>query len=161
MRDYIVLAPPLPSKDGAPEALRLVFVKDGFCWPALLITLPWMLYRRLFVEAALYVLAVTGLGFLGERIGAPATLLAAALPLALGILGNDLRRFALRRRGYAPRGVASGANIDEAEIRYFLGLPEAAAAPLPPRIPPSAPGPMNSQVGGSVIGLFPQAEGAR
>ncbi|MBZ9938036.1 DUF2628 domain-containing protein [Mesorhizobium sp. BR1-1-16] len=161
MRDYIVLAPPLPARDGAPEALRLVFVKDGFCWPGLLITLPWLLYRRLFVEAALYVLVVAGLAFLGERFGAPATFLTAALPVAFGVLGNDLRRFALRRRGFLPRGVASGANIEEAEIRYFLGLPAADSVPLPPRIPPSHPATMPGQAPGSVIGLFPQAEGAR
>ncbi|HWJ72702.1 MAG TPA: DUF2628 domain-containing protein [Kaistia sp.] len=156
MRDYIVLAPPLPAKDGAPEALRLVFVKDGFCWPALLITLPWLLYRGLFVEAALTILAMVALGLFAEPLGAAAPALSILLPLAFGVLGNDIRRFALRRRGYRVRGEASGRTLEEAEIRYFHGLPEEDAPPpsaMPVRVAPAAPG--------AVIGLFPQAEGAR
>ncbi len=150
MRHYIVLAPSLPASDGVPEALRLVFVKDGFSWPALLITLPWMLYRCLFVEAALYVLVIGALAAFADRLGPVAPTLTLVIPLALGFLGNDIRRFALRRRGYRFRGAVSGRSRDEAEIRYFLGEPEEDALPPPARVAPAAPG--------QVIGLFPLAE---
>ncbi len=153
MRHYIVLAPPLPASDGAPEALRLVFVKDGFCWPALLITMPWMLYRGLFIEAALYVLATGMLGAFSEQLGPAAETLIVVIPIALGFLGNDIRRFALRRRGYRFRGAVSGRSRDEAEIRYFLGQPEDDVLPAPARVAPAAPGP--------VIGLFPMSEATR
>ncbi len=150
MKNYIVLAPPLPAKDGAPEALRLEFVREGFSWAALLITLPWMLYRRLFVEAALYILVVAVLAAFSREIGPAATAFGLVLPLALGFLGNDIRRFALGRRGYQFRGTVSGATRDEAEIRYFFDLPEESAPPAPAKVAAAAPG--------AVIGLFPQAE---
>ena len=51
----------------------------------------------------------------------------AAMPLWLGLSlvfgfeGNDWRREGLAARGYVERGPASGADLAEAELRWFAG----------------------------------------
>jgi len=150
MKSYVVFAPPPARKAGVPDALRFLFVKDGFSWPALFFPFLWMLSRRLFLAAALYIVLAAALVALSDILGSPALAALVALRLALGFLGNDLRRYFLGRRGY----VEIGMSRDEAEIRFFMNRPadEPDAAP-PIARPPAAPGP--------VIGLFPSAEVAR
>ena len=151
MRTYTVLAPPPAEKAGVPEALRFLFVKDGFSWPALFFPFLWMLSRRLFLAAALYVLAAGAFVAFERLAGEPAIFVLIAARIGLAFLANDLRRFFLHRRGYVLVGEASGRSIDEAEIRYFLNRPEEpAAAPLAPLHPPRAVMP-------EVLGLFPTA----
>jgi len=71
MKNFTIFAPPLARPGPKPEAMSLVFVKDGFCWPALLIPLPWMLFRGLFFEAALYVLVGAGLAAAPAQFAVP------------------------------------------------------------------------------------------
>lgn len=166
MAAYVVLAPPPAEKADLPEALRFVFVKDGFCWPALFVPLLWMLWRRLFLAAALYVLVGGALIALVLLAGAPAVLLLLAARIGFAVLANDMRRFILGRRGYVPVGAASGRSIDEAEIRYFLNRADASPPQeqVVPFIPLSSaaagPGPVTATVAGPVIGLFPNPEAA-
>jgi hypothetical protein len=153
MKSYVVLAPPPARKAGVPDALRFLFVKDGFSWPALFFPFLWMLSRRLFLAAAVYIVLAAALVALSDVIGSPALAALAALRLALGFLGNDLRRYGLVRRGYVEIGSATGVSRDEAEIRFFMNRPDDVDAAPPIARPPAAPGP--------VIGLFPSAETAR
>ncbi|MBN9431456.1 MAG: DUF2628 domain-containing protein [Bosea sp.] len=154
MKSYVVLAPPPARKAGVPDALRFLFVKDGFSWPALFFPFLWMLSRRLFLAAAIYIVLSAVLVALSDTIGTPALAALVALRLGLGFLGNDMRRHFLARRGYVEIGSATGVSRDEAEIRFFMNRrddePDAAT---PIARPPAAPGP--------VIGLFPSAEAAR
>lgn len=154
MKSYVVLAPPPARKAGVPDALRVLFVKDGFSWPALFFPFLWMLSRRLFLAAAIYIVLSSALVALSDSVGTPALAALAALRLGLGFLGNDLRRHFLARRGYVEIGSASGKTRDEAEIRFFMNRPaDAVEAALPIVRPPAAPGP--------VLGLFPNPEAAR
>lgn len=153
MKSYVVLAPPPARKAGVLDALRFLFVKDGFSWPALFFPFLWMLSRRLFLAAAIYIVLSSALVALSDILGPPAIAALVALRLGLGFLGNDLRRYFLGRRGYVEIGSATGVSRDEAEIRFFMNRPADVDAAAPITRPPAAPGP--------VIGLFPSAEVAR
>lgn len=104
-RQYAVYAHPA----GAAEAIKL-----GACWPVLFLGWIWMLYRRLYLQALMWLSLWALIGVLsvvsaalpdGDR--SPGMLLALLLSGAILVwllpvlLGNRWREAALRRRGYA------------------------------------------------------------
>jgi hypothetical protein len=155
MRHYTVHVPP-----GSPSAEdRFVFVKEGFCWPALLIPHLWLLYRRLWIVLAIYVAVSVGIAVLESYdFAILSAALGALMALLLGFEGNQLRRWGLARRSFSFAGVASGGSLAEAEIRFFHGWAEQRRAdPEPPRVSTVAvinPRPVPS----GVIGLFPVSD---
>jgi hypothetical protein len=170
---YTVFAPPPEPGAAAPDPLGFVFVKDGFCWPALFIPELWLLFRRMWLVFLIYLAASAAISIVGSKVGGPlpwATLLLMHLLFALE--GNALRRWKLSGRGYAFVGVAEGRR-DEAELRFFSQwqqpeLPVAAAAasveapPAQATAPamPDAKAPATvSAESGTVIGLFPASGG--
>jgi len=169
---YTVNAPPTAAGGAAPEPASLVFVKEGFSWPALFIPELWLIFRRMWLVLVLYVAVALLLVELAARLGD-------ALPVFVVILArflfaleaNGLRRWTLERNGYALIAVIEGRGRDEAERRFFgewLGEAPAAASPPAPPVPPAAsaasapraepwkPTPEN----GGVVGLFPAPGGS-
>lgn len=187
MAIYTVLAPQAPA--GAPPAatdpLALVFVREGFSWPALLIAELWLLYRRMWLVFVLYIAVIAAAWYVDRQIGGPFVSVFLALAhLLFALEGNQLRRWSLARRGYSLVGVVEGKGLAEAEIRYFHGQEAAAPAgitpdpalppappaivPVPPPAPPAPPvrPPMQplgavapSAEAGDVVGLFPSPPG--
>ncbi len=106
-----------------------VLVPDGFAWAGFLFTLLWALWHRLWAVAAgilvLDLLAAAAVARF-DLHGAAGPILSLALSLLVGLLGNDLRRWTLARRGYAETDVVSGAGHDAALLRYWtVGAPGA------------------------------------
>lgn len=107
---------------GRDPAGGLVLVKEGFSWPAFLFTFVWALASRMWwVAMGLFaMIVIVGWGVahlgLGETIDGGASLL---LALAIGLVGNDLRRASLDRQGFQEVAVVSGRNSDDA-LRRFL-----------------------------------------
>jgi len=174
MTIYTVLVP--GSAEAESDPMAAVFVKEGFCWPALFFALPWLIFRRLWWVLVGYIVVVVVVGAIGDQLGdaftGPALV---ALHFLFALEANELRRCTLRRHGYRLTAVVEGRGIEEAEIRYFAGLSTAkaegapdqpappVAKPTPPPAPPSPPplGPiLPSTEAGDVIGLFP-APGVR
>jgi Protein of unknown function (DUF2628) len=163
MAIYTVHAPP----DTPPEAVaeRMVFVKDGFSWPALLIPLIWLLYRRLWLGLLLYLAFVALVVAVDAGLGETAAQIVAVLGAILFALeANNLRRWQLARRGWREVGETEGRGLEEAELRFFhrwAARPEPAAAPAP-RVRPQAPwGRMARAPEGDdphVLGLFPERD---
>ena len=164
---YTVLLPGTEQPDSDPMAA--VFVKEGFCWPALFFALPWLIFRRLWWVLAGYVVAGAAIvaigGALGDGFAGPAFVLFAFL---FALEANELRRWTLRRRGYRMAAVVEARGLEEAEIRYFAGREAtagkprpSAAGPTPPPAPPASPAPpalgpiVPSAEAGEVVGLFP------
>lgn len=144
---------------GEPDPIRLVFVKEGFCWPGLLVPLPWLLYRRIWIVAILAAGAIAALVLAGKTDLLPFAIAFALLGrFAIGIFGNDLRRRSLEARGFAFRGVVEGGSRDEAEIRYFY---DEGFDDLSPPTAPESRARVRSVSSAGVIGLFPVSEGAR
>lgn len=157
MTIYTVHAPPVSATGGASEAERMIFVKDGFCWPALLIPVVWMLYRRLWIVLCLYALFAVALEFSGRLLGVPtATALGFLGALYLGFEGNTLRRWTLARRGFCELGVVEGRSREEAEIRFFHRLADGNSDVV--RRTPVVAGAAtvkNPHFSADIVGLFP------
>ena len=102
-----------------------ILVKEGFCWPAAIITLFWLLYHRLWVAALMVMVLLAGAGmapvfFHGSE--PYATLGLGALSVVLGAEGNNLRQYFLVLGGYSFTGVVVGRNEPEAAMRFFSTL---------------------------------------
>lgn len=108
-----------PASDG-----DAVFIKEGFCWPALIFGPIWALWFGMWRTAIFLlilsivvpaIVVVAGITEAGE--------LAVTLPLqaAMGLWGNDWRRYVLARGDYTECGVVSGRKLADAERHYFLG----------------------------------------
>ncbi|HSE79773.1 MAG TPA: DUF2628 domain-containing protein [Alphaproteobacteria bacterium] len=117
-RIFTVHAPPEPW----PRIEETVFVKEGFAWPAFLLTAIWAAWHRLWLAAAIFLA-----GGLAIALAAIALELPEALEYALhggwllwiGFSANDWRRRKLARRGYAFADVVAAPDAIEAEHRYF------------------------------------------
>lgn len=144
MATYTVHAPRGEATPQA-EALRLLFIKEGFCWPALFFAPAWLIFRRLWMTLLGYALVLSLIALAGRRFGpeavGPATMLFA---IWFALEANQLRRWTLERWGWRFVGVAVGRNRLEAEENYFRDLrpspAPAAAAPSPPPAPARSSG---------------------
>jgi hypothetical protein len=100
----------------------VVFIKDGFSWPAFVIPFVWMIWHRLWLALVAYIVAVAGLAGIGYLSGFPdnlATMLGLLVNVFFGLEGNNLRRRALARRGYHEVADVVASDRDEAAWRYF------------------------------------------
>jgi hypothetical protein len=165
MRIYTVHAPPAGRRD-PDDPTRFAFIKEGFCWPALVIPVLWLIFRRLWLVLILFLAASAVLGALSDRVADPVAgvvFLAAVFLFALE--ANGLCRWTLERRGWRLVGVAEGRSLREAELRFFPAyvaaggrIPGPAVAPPPPAAP--APPTGKAPEPAPVVGLFPTPGGA-
>jgi hypothetical protein len=159
-----------PGKaDGAAvDPAELVFVKDGFSWPALFIPPVWLVWHRQWLTLLIWVVAVIVLSILSGLAGSDAsTAVMILFAFWFALEANGLRRWTLERRGYVLVGVVEGRRLEDAERRYFgaaeLADPADATPPAPPpraartatpRHDPPPPPPSPRREPG-VVGLFP------
>ncbi|HTR17762.1 MAG TPA: DUF2628 domain-containing protein [Acetobacteraceae bacterium] len=94
-----------------------VLVREGFAWGAFFLGPVWLLAHRAWIAGILAFAAMIAVGALPAGEGRMA--LAAALMLAFGLFGNDLRRFGLSRRGFSLAHVVAAANRDAAFSRLL------------------------------------------
>ena len=168
MSVYTVHEPPLRAADASAEPERFAFVRDGFYWWAFLLTPFWMLWHRLWLVLAIYVLVSAGLDAVVRMIGASVFVIALVgvlISLLVGFEAGTLRRFTLGRRGWSNVGVVSGDDLEDAERRFFDAWvrqasarndapPKATSAPTRPA--PSASPASHAAEASGVIGLFPE-----
>jgi hypothetical protein len=158
----------LPEQAGSAEAglMRVVLVKDGFHWLALVFPFLWLLFHRIWWGLLGYVAAVILLALVGQALGVPQGAVAALellIGLALAVFAHDLQSWQLQRRGYEATDVVTGRDREEAERRYYdRQLSGAAARTASPNSPGRPPAPRSQpQPRPQVLGLFPDAEGVR
>ena len=162
---YSVYEPPGEALDPEERAEALVFVKEGFSWPALLVPGLWLLYQRMWLELVLFVALFAVLGWVFDPSDDQAQTLFGCLSVALVMLfafeANDLRGASLERRGYRQTGTAIGAGRDAAELAFlqsWLPRQEKGRERQPPAERPGnagIPAPKGSGEAEGVIGLFP------
>ena len=161
MRVYTVLQPPTPPGEVA-EPTSFVFIKEGFCWPALFVAELWLLCRRMWLVFLAYLAVAMVLTGLDGAFGGPLPWIFLTLAhLLFAFEANELRRWTLERRGYRQIGVVAGGYLRDAELRFFLAWkPEAPSPTKPEPAKPSNPtmGPPAADFG-DVVGLFPAPEG--
>ncbi len=153
MAIYVVMEP--PAADAVEAAERAILIRDGFAFLAFLVPPLWLLWHRLWIEAALAFAVGVGLTALGETagLGFMSAALSLLVSIYVGLEGPALRINALRRRGWRDRGVVEAANAREAEIRYLAGeeAPEEVVVEVPPPLAPTVPRPAST---GPVLGLL-------
>jgi hypothetical protein len=156
MAIYVVMEP--PAANAAEAAERAVLVRDGFAFLAFLVPPLWLLWHRLWIEAAIAFAVSVGLTALGETAGLGFTGAALSLLVSIfvGLEGAALRINALRRRGWREWGVVQASNAGEAEIRYLAGEePEEVASIVPHSTSPMQARPSASGLtSGPALGLF-------
>ncbi|MGH6793351.1 MAG: DUF2628 domain-containing protein [Methyloceanibacter sp.] len=168
MTVYSVYEPPVADEtDVATRADKIAFVKDGFSWVALVVPALWLIYQRMWIELIVFLFVITAVqwGFGTSTEGAAAGgWVTLALTVLFAFEANDLRGWALERRGYRFAAIASGRDRYEAERSFFDGwLPKQARPPH--AVQPmqkagrgdNAPPPVQASDSDDVIGLFPRA----
>lgn len=159
MSAYVVM-----EKEGAPagELGSILFVRDGFHWPAFLVPVLWLLWHRLWIEAALALgltLLLSGVGELLD-LGFYASLLALLVSIFFGLEGARLRIRAMARRGWRERTVIDAPRLSDAEFRYFASVADGTSedeADEPQFASPTfaAPARSRTQPAAPAIGLVP------
>ncbi len=167
MPTYTVHAPPPRQGEAASAPERFVFVRDGFHVWAFLLTPFWLLWRRLWLAFALYLLASIVLAIGLRLIGAGATvqfLAGLLVALLIGFEASTLRRRKLAWRCWTMLGFVIGEDVEMAERRFFAEWSKRAteAPPTPPAAPePRTSMPMRHDAPPDIIGLFPEPESPR
>ncbi len=139
MASYWIMEPP-PSAANTTGSARIV--RDGFAVVGFLVPPLWLLWHRLWVEAAVVFAVGLGLTALGEATGLGIGASASSLLMSLfvGLEGPALRAAAMRRRGWREWGVVEASSVEEAESRYAAAVedhesghgPVASPAFMPP-----------------------------
>lgn len=132
MRTYTVHRPRRAAGNPGLEAEQIVFIKEGFSWPALFIPFLWFIYHRMWLVLTGYAVAMVGLGVLSSVLefgSAIDTGLSILIQVVLAAEANDLRRWTLTRARYEFVDVVQGPNLYDAETAYFtIWAAEVAAA---------------------------------
>jgi imidazoleglycerol-phosphate dehydratase len=126
MAIYTVHSKLLEPRETLDALDSVLFVKEGFCWPAFAVPLLWLFAKRMWIALALIAAWLIVLGAVAQIFTWPDYLLplaSLALSLFLGMEGRRLQRWSLRRRGYRFLGLSAGETRDEAELRFFLNRP--------------------------------------
>lgn len=170
---FFVMAPPQPDgPDPEWEAERMVFIKDGFSLPALIVPALWLFWHRMWLPLLAYVgymivISTVELSF-GNLVSG---IIAAGCALLFALEANNLRRWSLGAKGWRLVGEAVGRNRDEAEFLFFRDLAGKLSRPVTPAAAPVAsPAKPAARPAGrdapnrpaddepSVFGLFPEPE---
>ena len=133
------------NRDGASDE-QAIFVAEGFSTGALVFTVLWAAWHRMWLAAGV-LLAVTGATALaGSYFGISEGMTAVAsfaVSLVFGFEARELYARSLVARGMAQVGLSHGRNLEEAELRYYHraqagGAPSMMATPKLP-LPIHAP----------------------
>ncbi|MEQ9518956.1 MAG: DUF2628 domain-containing protein [Parvibaculum sp.] len=115
-----------------PDAVdQIRFVKEGMAVWALVAPLLWFLYHRLWWEAAILFGISIIMALAADQWGIPEITLLVAnslLQVLIACEANDLRAYALRRKGFRQIAVTHGVDEAEAEIRFFANWVEKSAS---------------------------------
>lgn len=114
---------------------HVIFVKEGFCWPALFVPLVWLLYHRMWLLGAAYIGVSVVVALLGQWLGsdgAPAAIVGLGSGLIVAWEANGLRRWHLTRNSYRQMATIAAENLHDAEARYFSARPVTSSAPSAP-----------------------------
>ena len=169
MPTFTVHAPPPRQGETASAPERFVFVRDGFHVWAFLLTPFWLLWRRLWLAFALYLLASIVLAIALRLIGAGLTvqfLAGLLVALLIGFEASTLRRRKLAWRHWTMLGFVIGEDIEMAERHFFAEWAKktnsrASEAPPPAASEPRTAKPMRHDAPPAIIGLFPEPERPR
>jgi hypothetical protein len=162
MASFSVYEPPETAPGSFEAADGSAFVKDGWCWPALLIPPIWLIWRRMWLVFLLWLAAVVAISLLAALTRLPEAAVSAVETgfwLWFALEANALRRWTLARHGWRFAGIATGVDRVDAEHRFFARHGLAAPVPVPPGAHGAAAAPARlaqPAAATGVIGVFPE-----
>lgn len=141
--------------EGASGVAEAAFIRESFAWDAFLTGPFWLLQRRLWIAAALWIaafFALVTLSGLGVLSLAASWTIALLLETLFGLEANRLLERKLAQRGYHLVEIVAASALDQAEFAFFrhFEAPCGAPAPLEPRS--TRTGTASHQ---DVLGVFP------
>ncbi len=99
-----------------------VLMRDGWSWAGFLFGPIWLLIERAWIPALLEIAGLAILfGVVPPQLWRPALL---GLALFNGLLGRDMVRWSLERRGFRLGHVVLAPDRDAAQLRLFAARPE-------------------------------------
>lgn len=123
MSIYTIYEPPIRVRDPVGRAEELVFLKDGFSWPALLFSLFWLAYQRMWLILCLFGGTMILLFFvLNALSSSAAALVIFGAILMFALEANTIRRMKLEQSGYRLSAVINGKSLYDCERKYFALL---------------------------------------
>jgi hypothetical protein len=164
MPTYTVHQPPPRQGEAASAPERFVFVRDGFHFWAFVLAPVWLLWRRLWLAFAIYLVVSILLGTGLLLLGLPSSvqfLAGLLIELLIGFEAGSIWRWKLTRRGWRMLGFVVGEDAEMAERRFYAEWTK--RADEAPVTPPAAPEPRyaapvrrGTPSPSDVIGLFPE-----
>ena len=131
MKVFTVLEPP----DGKAE--RVAFVAEGFSGAALVLTVLWALWHRMWMVAAL-LFALTSAITVATNVDLLGSGLAALLQFGIGLIfafeARALQVASLERSGFRRSGLIQASNSEAAELAYFAGRAPSVLVAAPSRL---------------------------
>lgn len=142
MRFYTIHERPAQTAGGDAEVLAIA---SGFRWWAAIMPILWLLWHRLWLGVALYLLFSVALGIafaLGDIAEPAATAIGLAVSLLIGFGAADYWRWTLERRGWRLVAVLRADAAVDAEDLYIRNRgpgssTATAVAPLSQTFPPA------------------------
>ena len=119
---YTVHAPPVDGTDMRSTTDKFVFVRDGFSFWAFVFGPVWLLYQRLWLAFAGYIVlsvAVEVVLTLLHAGGGVRFAVMAVIVMLMGLEAASLRRWTLSRRKWRQLGVVIADDKEAAERRFF------------------------------------------
>jgi hypothetical protein len=118
---FTVHEPPNGPANRLDSAERLVFVKDGFSWLAAAVPPLWLLWKRMWLEFAIYAGATGLLVWLLTTAGATniSNAILIIVQIVFGFEAGALYSAALERRGWRLVGTVTGRNREDCERRFL------------------------------------------
>jgi hypothetical protein len=155
MASWVVMEP--AGNASTANGADATFIRDGFSFAAFLLPPLWLLWHRLWIEAALAIAALMLAAALptltGFALAAP--LLWLLVALFVGLEGNALRIAALSRRGWSNWGVVEAGNLDDADAHYTVRTTDVEAdTDAPAAMPAPSANAGARRVAGEPIGLL-------
>lgn len=163
MPAFAVFEPPSRKRSLVGHTDGYIFLRDRFNLVAFIFGPFWMIWRRLWLVLAVYLILIAATEYGLRRFGTSLPVRLAVFSLIsflVGLEATSLRRWTLIRRGWRDCGIVIADDLDLAERRFFDAKLETKstikAMPVPPAVylPPSGGGP-------DVLGLFPEPRGGR
>lgn len=128
------------NRDGASDE-QAVFVAESFSAGALVFTVLWAAWHRMWLAASVLLAVTGGTALAGNYFGiseSMTALVSFAVSLIFGFEARELYARSLVARGMAQVGLSHGRNLEEAELRYYHraragGAPSMMATPKLPQ----------------------------
>ena len=116
----------LYTKNSNSPLDSLKVVPEGFNIGAFIWSLLWLLYKQLwdyFIICSLILLCLINLSEYATALSSTLLMIAMiVIPILLGILGNDIIRKDLEKRGYKLIEIIAASSSDEAELKFLTNI---------------------------------------